>query len=223
METCPVFGSLWNGEICLWWYMHIYSILQYTCDWCPFSKAQLLKTEAIEAARDMCFYSYSHLRERFFLNSGEVFVFYKPCYHISLQLLSNLFAYLLILIFLTKMDLLHHCQCQLYLSKSLTCVCSTGAWWVICKYISRIQHGLSFRFLSQPFGGDNVSEGRTCSSKKVCAGDGGLSSLGLYLEVGGRGEEKKCILWHGYCRCYHNLLPQATLCLVFYLRHICQV
>lgn len=92
--------------------------------------------------------------------------------------------------FLTKMDVLHHCQCQLYLSKKSTRVCSTGAWWVIRKYVSHIQSRLSFVFLSEPFGGDNVSEGKTCSSKKSVLVMEDSPHLDATLEMGGRGEEK---------------------------------
>lgn len=39
-----------------------------------------------------------------------------------------------------------------------------GFWWVMHKYITHIQHGLSFVFLPQIFGGDNDNAGKTFSS-----------------------------------------------------------
>lgn len=55
-------------------------------------------------------------------------------------------------------------QCQLHWSGQSALVCSAGAWWVIHKYASQIQHGLSFAFLPQVFGGDGDSEGKTSFS-----------------------------------------------------------
>lgn len=108
----------------------------------------------------MCVFLQLQTLDSFVLNSGKILLFYIPCYHISMQTVFNLLVYLLFCG--TKVP--NSVSYTDLISQHLYAVQELGKLSIIHKYTSQIQHGLSFVFLPQVFGGDDDNKGKTSSS-----------------------------------------------------------